>query len=197
MKIVLATSNSGKVKEIKEFCNEYDVIAYSDLIEPFEIVEDGESFASNALIKARAVYKALHDSKALVLADDSGISIEAFDGAPGLYSARFAGVGASDKQNLQKVITQLQEKQKTQSNAYYTAAIAIVTEGKEFVVHGWMYGSVVDTPRGDGGFGYDPIFIPKGFNKTLGELPSDVKKGLSHRSKAIELAKVILKKLAA
>ena len=194
-KLVLATSNKGKVREIKELCKAYEVIPYSELIEEFEIVEDGDTFKENALIKARAVYEALGDEDAVVLADDSGISVDVLDGAPGIYSARYAGADADDKENLYKLIDAIKEKGVESSPAHYTAAIAIVTKNKERVVHGWMYGTALTQARGDGGFGYDPMFIPEGFDKTLGELDEEIKKELSHRSKALTLASKILKVL--
>ena len=195
MKLVLATSNKGKIKEIKMMCEGYDVIAYSDIIEPFEIIEDAPTFKENALLKAHAVYEALGDEDAIVIADDSGISVDALDGAPGIYSARFAGENANDKDNLNKVVESLHVKGLKSSSAHYTAAIAIVAREKEFSVHGWMYGNVINIPRGDHGFGYDPIFIPLGCDKTLGELDDAVKKELSHRSQALELMKHILRVL--
>ncbi|MDX9813675.1 MAG: RdgB/HAM1 family non-canonical purine NTP pyrophosphatase [Sulfurimonas sp.] len=196
MKLVLATSNKGKLQEIKELCSEHEVMVYSELIDEFEIVEDGSSFKQNALIKARAVFKALKDESVVVIADDSGISVDELGGEPNIYSARYAGVDANDKDNLLKVVDELKKREKTGSPAHYTAAIAIVNKDGEFCVHGWMYGDVITTPRGDKGFGYDPIFIPKGYEKTLGELESSVKKEFSHRSKALKLAKIILREIA-
>ncbi len=195
MKLVLATSNKGKVKEIKALYHEHEVIPYSELIEEFEIVEDGGSFKENALIKARAVFKALEDEDIIVIADDSGISVDILDGEPGIYSARYAGESATDKDNLQKVIEEIKKKNVTSSVAHYTAAIAIVTNKSEFSVHGWMYGKVITEIQGSGGFGYDPIFIPNGYDKTLGELENEIKQKLSHRSKALQLAQIILKSL--
>lgn len=193
MKLIIATSNKGKIKEIKEYCNEFDVIAWSDILDPFEIVEDGATFKENSIIKAKAVYDAIDDENVVVLADDSGISVDALDGKPGIYSARFAGVNASDKDNLYKLIEELKSKGLNESKAHYTAAMAIASKNGIQTVHGWMYGKVITTPRGTNGFGYDPIFIPDGFEKTLGELSSDVKKELSHRSQAIKLAKIVIK----
>jgi len=195
MKLVLATSNKGKVREIKMMCQDHEVIPYSNLIESFEIIEDAPTFKGNALIKAHAVYEALGDEDAIVIADDSGISIDALDGAPGIYSARYAGEGASDKDNLNKVVESLHVKNLESSPAHYTAAIAIVGKEIEFTVHGWMHGDVISLARGDHGFGYDPIFIPIGFDKTLGELDDEVKKELSHRSQALALVQVILQTL--
>lgn len=192
MKLVLATSNKGKIREIKSMCTKHEVVAYTDLLDGFEIIEDGDSFKANALIKARAVFKALGDSEAIVIADDSGISIDALGGEPGIYSARYAGVDATDVDNLNAVVLKLHEKGVSSSPAYYTAAIAMVSTKEESVVHGWMHGMVVDAPRGDGGFGYDPIFIPCGYDKTLGELSDDVKQEISHRAKALRLLKIVL-----
>ncbi|SFV52039.1 Nucleoside 5-triphosphatase RdgB (dHAPTP, dITP, XTP-specific) [hydrothermal vent metagenome] len=191
MKLVLATGNKGKVKEIKEYCDSFEVIPYTELIEPFEIVEDGDTFKANAIIKAQAVYDALGRDDVIVLADDSGISVDALDGAPGIYSARYAREGASDRENLNKLIEELKKKGLEHSLAHYTAAMALVSKDGVRTVHGWMYGEVITTPRGENGFGYDPIFIPEGYKKTLGELESDVKKELSHRSKALHLAKIV------
>ena len=194
-KLVLATSNKGKVREIKELCRLYEVVPYTEIIDAFEIVEDADTFKENALIKARAVYEALGDEDAVVLADDSGISVDVLDGAPGIYSARYAGEDANNKDNLYKLIDAIKAKGVESSPAHYTAAIAIVTKDKERTVHGWMYGTALTEARGDGGFGYDPMFIPLGFDKTLGELDDAIKKELSHRSKALNLASKVLKVL--
>jgi len=192
MKVVLATSNKGKVREIIELLHDREVFPYTELMDGFEIIEDGDTFKENALIKARAVYTALGDHEAIVIADDSGISVDVLNGAPGIYSARYGGVGASDRDNLLKLVDALKEKGLTTSPAHYTAAIAIVSREGESCVHGWMHGDVITQLRGENGFGYDPIFIPSGYDQTLGELPNDVKKGLSHRSKALELAKILI-----
>mgnify|MGYP003571699421 CR=1 FL=1 len=193
MKIILASSNQGKLKELKAWMKDFEVYAFSEVTTPFEIIEDGDSFKENALIKARAVYKALDDKSAIVMSDDSGISVNALEHTPGIYSARYAGVGATSTQNLDKLIDVLKDKGIKRTPAYYTAAIAIVCEKGEFCVHGWMYGEVIDEKKGDKGFGYDPMFIPCGFEGTLGELDDNVKKELSHRSKALGLAKILLK----
>lgn len=192
MRVVLATSNQGKVREIIELLHDREVFPYTNLIKGFEIIEDGDTFKENALIKARAVYAALGDEDAIIIADDSGISVDVLGGAPGIYSARYAGADAGDKENLFKVIDSLRAKGFQRSSAHYTAAIAIVSKEGERCVHGWMYGEVSVEPRGENGFGYDPIFTPDGYDKTLGELPSDVKRGLSHRSKALNLAKILI-----
>jgi len=192
MKLVLATSNKGKVREITAMYSDFEVIPYSDLIEPFEVVEDQPDFKGNALLKARAVYEALGDEEAIVFADDSGISVEALDGAPGVLSARYGGPDASDKDNLYKLMDAVKAKGLSRSPAFYTAAIAIVSKEGEYTTHGWMYGDVITQARGDGGFGYDPCFIPKGYEQTVAELDESVKSRLSHRSQALANAKPVL-----
>ena len=159
-----------------------------------EIVEDGDTFAENALIKARTIYQKLGEAY-LVIADDSGISLPLLNGAPGIYSARYAGEGATDKENLHKLLETVKEKGLDATPAYYTAAIAIVSKYGEYVVHGWMHGDVLNELRGDKGFGYDPMFVPKGYQQTLGELDDEVKSRISHRAQALALAKPIIQML--
>lgn len=192
MKVVLATSNKGKVREIIDLLHDREVFPYTDLIEGFEIIEDGATFQENALIKARAVFNALGDNDAIVIADDSGISVDVLDGAPGIFSARYGGENATDRDNLNKLVEAIKAQGISEAKAYYTAAIAVVSCEGERCVHGWMHGKAITVPRGENGFGYDPMFIPDGFDQTLGELDDTVKKGLSHRSKALSLAKMLI-----
>jgi len=198
MKIILASGNKGKIKEIQTYCKEHEVYPYSQIIEEFEIIEDGKSYQENALIKARAIYdkvKEKLDKKFIVLSDDSGITVPTLGNIPGIYSARFAGEEASDKENLYKLIQELKNGNIKHTSAYYTAAMAIVTKEGDFTVHGWMHGEVIDEARGDKGFGYDPMFIPLGYAQTLGELDYAIKEKLSHRSKALHLAKIVIETL--
>jgi XTP/dITP diphosphohydrolase len=195
MQIILATSNKGKVREIRALFEEDDVIPFAEILGPMEIEENGETFAENALVKARTIFEKLGRDDVIVVSDDSGISVPALGNEPGIYSARYAGEGASDKENLQKLVERLKEKGLARTPAFYTAAIAVVSPKGEYVVHGWMHGEAIDTPRGEGGFGYDPMFVPEGHEKTLGELEPEVKKALSHRAKALQLAKPIIEML--
>ncbi len=187
----MATSNQGKLREFSQFFGE-KLVPYSGIIPAFEIVEDGDSFAANALIKARAIYDRL-DKNAIVIADDSGISVPILRGEPGIYSARYAGINANDMDNLNKLISVIKVKGVKRTPAYYTAALALVCKEGEFVVHGWMHGDIIDEARGEGGFGYDPMFAPDGYEETLGELPGEIKSAFSHRSKALRLLQPILK----
>lgn len=194
MKLVLASGNKGKIREFKEMLRG-EVLSFGELMKPFEIVEDGDSFASNALIKARAIYDKLGEEY-IVMSDDSGITVPLLGGAPGIYSARYArdeiqDRDITDRDNLHKLVAEV-AKRTNKTAAHYTAAIAIVSKYGEYVVHGWMYGDVVSQIRGDKGFGYDPCFIPLGYEQTLGELDSNVKSKISHRKKALSLAKPII-----
>ena len=190
MQIVLATTNRGKLKEFNEMCKD-EVIPFSKLLGDIEIIEDGNSFKENALIKARTIYNKLGEDY-IVISDDSGISVPLLGGEPNIYSARYAGVNATDKDNLLKLIENIKAKDIEKTPAYYTASIAIVSKYGEYSVHGWMYGDVITKPKGENGFGYDPIFIPLGYKETLGELDNSIKKRISHRYKALKLAKPII-----
>ena len=199
MKILLATSNKNKVKEIKEFFTEYDVCALGEALQPFEIDECGTSFKQNALIKVRAVYEALKSknlqSEFFVLSDDSGICVDALGGAPGIFSARFSGAGATDASNREKLAASLRALGLKESPAHYTAAIALKCDLGEFCTHGFMHGMAITQQRGQNGFGYDFMFIPRGFDRTIAELPAEVKFKISHRTKGLALMQILLKNL--
>jgi len=192
MKIVLATSNKGKIEEFKKLLPNEEIIPFKNLIGEYEVVEDGDTFKANAVKKAKEIYEKIGDENIVVISDDSGISVPALNDEPGIYSARYAGVDADDKKNNAKLISNLKKKNIKKTKAYYTACIAIVFKNEVYTVHGWMHGNVIDKEIGDRGFGYDPMFIPDSFNKTLGELPHEIKKEFSHRSKALNLAKKVL-----
>ena len=197
MKIILASGNKGKIKEIQKLLPGHEVVPFSDILGNMDIIEDGDTFKANAIIKAETIDGKLKETgfnePHIVISDDSGISVPAINNEPGIYSARYAGDGAGDKDNNARLIGKLKEKGLERTKAYYTACIAIAYNNNIYTTHGWMYGDVIDKEIGDGGFGYDPMFIPAGYEKTLGELPVKVKKELSHRSKGLALAmKVIL-----
>lgn len=206
MKILLATSNHGKVKEIKEFFKDYQIYAFGDILEPFEIEENGTTFQQNAIIKSKAVFDELKkqglDDEFITLSDDSGISIQALNWRPGVFSARYSDDGTLSNRdeigakNRQKVICELHEMGLNQSYAFYTACMAITSKFGTFNAHGFMHGRVIDTEKGDHGFGYDYMFIPNGFDKTTSELDPSIKAQISHRVHALKLISYIIKNLS-
>ncbi|WDL70000.1 non-canonical purine NTP pyrophosphatase [Helicobacter winghamensis] len=203
MRLILATSNADKIREIKEIysplCKELDleILAWDRLITPFDIIENGESFKENALIKSRAVFNALNgilSPNDIVLSDDSGICVDALCGKPGIHSARYSGGNAVDNLNL--LCAEVAKLPSKTSKAHYCACIGISSVQGDFSTHGFMYGNVISVPRGNNGFGYDPMFIPQGFNKTLAELSSNEKNAISHRTQALTHASYILRVLS-
>ena len=200
MKIVLATNNMDKVREIKAYYTEFEVVALKEICKPFEIEENGISFYENAMIKARAVYARVKElgleNEYIALSDDSGISVDALGGRPGIYSARYSGESATDASNRAKLIAELAQLGLKESSAFYTACIGICSKYGEYGVHGFMHGKVIDKELGDNGFGYDFMFIPSGFDKTVGQLDESIKLEISHRSKGLRLAMPVLKVLS-
>ncbi|QKF58734.1 non-canonical purine NTP pyrophosphatase [Aliarcobacter lanthieri] len=194
MKIVLASANKGKIEEFKKLLPNDEVVAFSDILGKMEIDEDKDTFKGNAIKKAQTIYDELIKKglDVVVISDDSGISVPVLGNSPGVYSARYAGFNASDKENNEKLKYELNNLRLEKTPAFYTACIAIVYKQEVYTVHGWMYGEVLNIEKGTNGFGYDPMFIPSGFDKTLGELSDEVKKEFSHRSRALKLAKKVL-----
>ena len=195
MKIVLASANKGKITEFQKLMPDDEVVAFNEILGEIEIEEDQDSFKGNAIKKAKTIYDLLVKkgfSNIIVISDDSGISVPVLNNAPGIYSARYAGINASDKDNNAKLISKLNELNLEKTPAFYTACIALIYKNEVYTVHGWMHGIVVNKEVGENGFGYDPMFIPNGFDKTLGELPNEIKKEFSHRSKALKLAIKVL-----
>ena len=195
MKIILASTNQGKIKELKALLPDFEILTSKEILGDFEVEEDGDSFKANAIKKAKTIYDMvkIKEPNCIVIADDSGLSVPALDNEPNIYSARYARVGASDKENNEKLITKLKSKNLEITSAFYTACIAIAYKKNIYTTHGWLYGEVIDKSIGDGGFGYDPLFIPKGYSETLGTLDPTIKKEISHRTKALSLAMKIVK----
>jgi XTP/dITP diphosphohydrolase len=149
-------------------------------------VENADSFKGNALIKAETVAKYTDD---YVLADDSGLCIDALDGAPGIYSARFCGEDSTYEEKFKKIFEMLEGVPEEKRTAHFTCAIAVVKPDKtSFTVEEYFNGVLHEKPAGENGFGYDPIFIPDGYDKTFGELPAAVKNSMSHRARALQNA---------
>lgn len=199
MKIVIASSNKGKIKEFEKLLNQSKIYTAQELLGDIDIVEDGSSFKQNAIIKAKVIYKKLtikyKNDTFLVISDDSGISVPILNNEPNIYSARYAKIGATSKENNEKLIGKLKAKDITSTSAFYTACICMIYDDNIYTTHGWMYGDVIDKQIGENGFGYDPLFIPKGYDKTLGQLDYKQKETLSHRTKALNLAKIIMRSI--
>lgn len=187
VQLVLATRNAKKLAELDRLLAsaglDVEILgsdAFSDLP---EIDETGSTFAENSLIKARAV--AAHTGLTAI-ADDSGLCVDALDGQPGIYSARWAGQGATDESNLDLVLEQIRDVEPAQRTAHFACAAALVLpSGKEYVVQGQVNGVLLTQRRGVGGFGYDPIFLPDGFDITTAEMTSEQKDAISHRGQAM------------
>jgi len=187
MNIIIATGNNDKVREINELLAGTEFEAFSmksQGINP-EIIEDADSFEGNALIKAREVHKY---TDGYVMADDSGLCVEGLDGAPGIYSARFAGEDSSYEEKFALLYKMLEEKgvPKDQWYAKFVCAIAVVRpDGSEFTVRGECKGLLLDAPQGENGFGYDPIFYMPEFGMTTAQMDPEQKNQISHRGKAL------------
>ena len=195
IEIVLATKNEGKAREFREIMKDLPIklLSLRDFPAFGEIKEDGRTFEENALKKARPL---AGFGKNAAIADDSGLTVDVLNGAPGIFSARYAGPGAVDLENNLKLLKELDGLSLERRGAAFKCAIAIVTpNGTEHVVTGECLGRIGFEMRGSDGFGYDPIFIPDGFEKTFAELGMKIKNRISHRSKAIEGLCEILKKL--
>lgn len=190
--IVLASRNAGKVREIRELLADLPVEVESLLDHPevAEVEETGTTFSENAILKARAVAEA---TGGLALADDSGIEVDALGGAPGVYSARFAGPDATDAQRNARLLERLAGVPAEGRTARYVAAIAIASPGGEVrTTVATCEGSIAEAPRGTGGFGYDPIFVVPGRGLTMAEIPSEEKNRISHRGRALRQAHATL-----
>lgn len=183
MKIVAATTNKGKIREFQEILGElgYEVVSMHDAGIDVEVEETGTTFAENALIKARAV-ALLCDSP--VIADDSGLCVDALDGAPGIYSARFAGEEATDKDRNIKLLEVMKDK-KDRKGQYVADIAFIFPDGREIVTEGTCEGEIMYEEEGSGGFGYDPLFMCTEIGKCFGLATPEEKNAVSHRGRAL------------
>ena len=183
-RLVVATGNAGKLREIKEILSEYEVLGASELGLVFDAEENGNSFCANATIKAEALRQL---TSCAVLADDSGLCVDALMGAPGIFSARYAGENASDQDNVDKLLTMLDGVPLEERSARFVCAICLITEdGKKIYGEGTCEGRILLSPQGTGGFGYDPIFYSLDYQKSFGVLLPEQKNAISHRRRALE-----------
>ncbi|HBS57836.1 MAG TPA: non-canonical purine NTP pyrophosphatase [Firmicutes bacterium] len=194
MRLVIATTNKGKIKEIEQVLATLAVTVESFNAQTLPlVVEDGETFAENACKKAR--HYALHTG-CFALADDSGLEVDALQGRPGVHSARYAGEHAGDEENNQKLLKALQAVPWEQRTARFRCVVAIATpQGEVWTAKGSCEGTITTQCSGQGGFGYDPVFLVEGTGKTMAELPEDEKNKISHRAMAFAKALPILKEI--
>lgn len=183
MRIVAATKNAGKIKEIEKIFGKLgiEVISQHDDGLDVDIEETGDTFEKNALIKARAVSMLCDD---IVMADDSGLCIEALEGKPGIYSARYAGENATDEDKINKVLSEMKDK-KNRRARFVTAVALILPDGTELTTEGHVDGRILDAPQGCNGFGYDPIFYCDELGKSFACATEEEKNSVSHRARAL------------
>jgi len=183
--LVLATRNAGKLRELARILGaRVDLTGLQQFPDAPDVPETGATFEANALLKARAI--AAHTGLPAV-ADDSGLCVDALSGMPGVFSARWAGAHGDDKANLDLVLAQVADVPDSRLGAQFVCAAALVVPGKEpreVVVTGSLEGRLIRVPRGTGGFGYDPIFLPDGFTQTTAEMTAEEKDAISHRGRA-------------
>lgn len=186
--IVLASNNPGKVREIGQILADLDLeVLPQSSFNIEEVEETGLSFVENAILKAR---HAAAESGLPAIADDSGLEVDALMGAPGIYSARYAGPGATDTQNLQKLLTELEQVPEAQRTARFQCLMVFMRHGEDptpLICQGTWEGQITFEPRGESGFGYDPVFFVPSHNCTSAELAPEVKNQLSHRGQALRL----------
>ena len=186
MKLVAATGNAHKLQEIRQILQGFEILSAVEAGFCGEIEETGNSFLENALIKARAVSSALHLP---ALADDSGLSVDALGGAPGIFSARYSGGG--DAENRALLLKNLAGKK--DRRAHFCCAVALVfPDGRTLTAEGKTFGVILGTERGEGGFGYDPLFLSDDLNMTFAEAKEEEKNAVSHRGRALTALKALL-----
>jgi XTP/dITP diphosphohydrolase len=186
MQILIATKNNGKIRELKDFLADLPIRLRSlnEFADVVEAAETGATFAENAVLKAQSYGL---QTGIWALADDSGLEVEALGGAPGIFSARYGGENTDYAEKIKKLLQELSETQDKERQARFVCAMAISNEKGEikFLTEDVCHGKIALTPRGTNGFGYDPIFVPRNFEQTFGELPDETKRKISHRAKAI------------
>ncbi len=197
MKAVIATKNKGKLRELQELLADFglEILPLDEFEDIGEIVEDGTTFFENAMKKAKTVSE---KTGLLAIADDSGLEVDALEGRPGIYSARYAGENSSDEKNNEKLLSELKEIPEGQRGAQFRCVmVAYRPDGKWVTAEGICRGSIALAPQGDQGFGYDPIFIPEGEECTMAQMSREEKNKISHRGKALqELRKKITELIA-
>ncbi|MDT4954296.1 MAG: XTP/dITP diphosphohydrolase [Acidobacteriota bacterium] len=191
--LLIATGNKGKIVELRSLLEPLSLRLRSlaEFQEIAEVAETGASFAENAILKARGYAT---QTQLWTLADDSGLEVAALDGAPGVYSARYGGEGLSDADRTQRLLEKLSQVGSANRHARFVCVIAIADPGGEVanVSTGICEGRIAFTPRGTNGFGYDPVFVPEGYEQSFGELTTEIKEKISHRARALSAARSFL-----
>ena len=186
-RIIAASRNAHKIEEIEEITRKFgmNVVSRDDAGLPKdEVEEDGETFEENSYKKAKAIWDICHE---MVIADDSGLMVDALGGAPGVYSARFAGEDGNYKKNNEKLLNCLAGVPDEEREAKFVTVITLIyPDGRTLVARGECPGRILDSPRGEGGFGYDPLFIPYGYDVSFGEMTPEDKNAISHRAMALK-----------
>jgi XTP/dITP diphosphohydrolase len=192
MNIILATHNIHKARELKTLLSDLpvNVLTLDDISGDIVLREDGDTFEANAFQKARIVHQ---HTKLITLADDSGLEVFYLDGRPGVFSARYAGTEATDEMNNRKLLEEMRGVAPRRRRAQFRSVLALVGDGMEELTVGICPGMLGETPRGTNGFGYDPIFIPDGFDKTYAELTAEEKNLISHRALSFAKMKIVMK----
>ncbi|MEN3309778.1 MAG: XTP/dITP diphosphohydrolase [Micromonosporaceae bacterium] len=195
MKVLLATRNRHKLVELARILAGITVVSLSDVPSYDEVPETGRTFADNALLKAR---EGVRHTGLPTVADDSGLAVDVLNGMPGVFSARWSGRHGDDRANLELVLAQIADLPDSERGAAFVCAAALaLPDGREFVVDGEMRGGLIRQPRGEGGFGYDPIFVADGERRTNAELTAAEKDAISHRGRAFRaLAEVIRREVS-
>lgn len=193
-RLLIASNNEGKIKEVKEIFAglNYTIISMKDLGVNIQVIEDQPDFAGNSFKKASEVSRITGE---IVLADDSGLEVKSLKGQPGVFSARFAGINANDDQNNRKLLSLMKKIPERKRGARFRCVITVYLPGGTYLqTEGICPGKIGYMPMGEGGFGYDPVFIPDGFNKSMAELTVEEKNNISHRAFAIKAMLVLMQK---
>lgn len=193
MKVILASRNEGKLREMRIILSKYgmDVVSRDDAgIPAFEVEETGTTFEENSYLKAKAIMEA---SGCPTIADDSGLVVDALGGEPGVYSARYAGEGCTDDDNNELLLRKMESVPDGERSARFVSVITMLfPDGRKLVAKGTVEGRIDRCLDGEGGFGYDPLFIPDGYDRSFGVLSSEIKNSISHRAKALSELEMLL-----
>ena len=189
MELIVASQNPHKISEIALRLQGIEVRGLDPIQFPDELKEDGDTLEANALQKARQVHARTGDN---CFADDTGLEVEALGGAPGVHSARYAGEEKDSRANMQRLLSELRGQ--TNRNARFRTVIALIWEGEEYLFEGICEGRILEDERGTGGFGYDPVFEPIGYQRSFAEMDVQTKNGISHRGRAVEALLNFLRK---